>query len=84
MAYRAITNLDELKTITAGAGREVSIALGNGSIFSVKHIAYDAARDRFAVFNEIDGTTQALTSATLYTKSTIGEALDKGALMVAA
>lgn len=84
MTYRAIASLDELKALTAGAGREVSIALGDGSIFSVKHIAYDATRDRFAVFNEVDGTTQALTSATLYTKSAIGEALDKGALMVAA
>jgi hypothetical protein len=84
MAHRAITNLDELKTLTAGAGREVSIALGDGSIFSVKQISFNPRTKRFKVFHEIDGVTESLTAEELYTKSTIGEALDKSALMVAA
>ena len=84
MAYRALATLDELKALTTDTTHEVSIALGDGSIFSVKQISFNPRSKRFKVFHEIDGVTESLTAEELYTKSTIGEALDKGALMVAA
>jgi hypothetical protein len=84
MAYRALKDLDELKALTTDTTCEVSIALGTGSILSVKQISYRPLTKRFKIFHEIDGTTQSLTAEELWTKTNIGEALDKGALVVAA
>lgn len=86
---RVIASLEELIALaSAPGGVEVSILLADGSLRSTKHLSYrrPAGRyhrtGRFEVFNGIDGSWQTLWPSQLWTRSHIGEALDKRALIL--
>jgi len=66
-----ILNMDQLKAESKN-GLDCFILL-NGGLKSSKHIWYDV--------ESIDDTEVCLTEAELYTKSNIGEAIKKGALI---
>ena len=90
MAPRVIRDLDELRLLaSAPEGVDVAILLAGGAARSSKHIRFIAPHGRyrhtgrFEVFNEIDGTWQTLWPSQLWTRSHIGEALDKRALILA-
>lgn len=88
MGYRVIKDLDELIALTsADGGAEVAISIAGGAVVSSKRVQYLPPREgkttgRFWVWNEIDDTEQTLWPKQLWTLSTIGEAIDKGALFV--
>lgn len=73
---KLIRSISELKRLTSTIGREGFILL-NGNARSSKAVHYDGKK--FIVFNFIDDTTQELTEKQLYTRSNIGEAIDKKA-----
>jgi hypothetical protein len=62
--------------------RDFRMLLGGGLAYSRKSIRYNPTSDHFDVRNHIDDTRQLLTPAELWTKSLLGEALDKGALVL--
>lgn len=74
-----ILNMDQLKAESKN-GLDCFILL-NGGLKSSKHIWYDVESNQFEVINFIDDTEVCLTEAELYTKSNIGEAIKKGALI---
>lgn len=87
---RLITSLEELTVLASRPGGvEIAILLADGSLRSTKHLTYLAPAGRyyrtgrFEVLNEIDGTWQTLWPSQLWTRSQIGEALDKRALVLA-
>jgi hypothetical protein len=88
MDYRVIKNLDELTTLAAAEGGvEVAISIAGGAVVSSKRVHYLPPREgkttgRFWVWSEIDDTEQTLWPKQLWTLSTIGEAMDRGALFV--
>lgn len=88
MGYRVIKDLDELIALTsADGGAEVAISIAGGAVVSSKRVQYLPPRGgkttgRFWVWNEIDDTEQTLWPKQLWTLSTIGEAIDTGALFV--
>jgi hypothetical protein len=89
MAPRVIGSLQELTELAARpGGADVAILLAGGAVRSSKHITYlpPSGRyrhtGRFEVLNEIDGTWQTLWPSQLWTRSHIGEALDKRALIL--
>ena len=88
MGYRVIKDLEELIALAAAeGGAEVAIVIAGGAARSSKRISYLLPREgkttgRFWVWNEIDDSEQTLWPKQLWTQSTIGEALDKGALVV--
>ena len=88
MGYRVIKDLDELIALTsADGGAEVAISIAGGAVVSSKRVQYLPPREgkttgRFWVWNEIDDTEQTLWPKQLWTLSTIGEAIDTGALFV--
>ena len=55
----------------------------NGNLRSSKHISYCADKNRFLIFNLIDGSEQELTESQIFDSkhSNIGEAMKKGCLI---
>lgn len=86
----ALFTLDELKAVAAGHKPfDVGILLASGWALSRKTIQWRKRSPRGApadrvwfIKNHIDDTKQVLSDATLWTESNIGEALDKGALVL--
>jgi hypothetical protein len=89
MGARVIRDLAELQALAARPdGVDVAIVLAGGPLRSSKHVRYLAPTGRyhrtgrFELFNEIDGTWQTLWPRQLWSRSHIGEALEKGALLL--
>ena len=78
---KKITSIKQLKDLIAKQenGLECFIAL-NGGIRSSKQIWFNGKK--FEVYNFVDDTEQKLTEAELFTKSNIGEAIKKHALIM--
>jgi hypothetical protein len=74
-----VESYDHLLSLLVDGGRhDFCIILMGGGAFSRKEIMlYD--KDKLDVFNSIDGTFQTLSRKSVYSKSNIGEAIDKGA-----
>lgn len=75
---KQIKSIEELKKESA-EGADFFIMLHHG-LKSSKHIRYYDIDKKFDVINMIDGSVQRLTEKGLFTKSNIGEAIEKGAL----
>ena len=73
-----ITSVEQLKELCNGVPRDCFISLGGG-IRSSKSVEYYENSEEFYVVNYIDGTDQTLKEKELFTKSNIGEAIEKGA-----
>lgn len=89
MSPHIIRSLEELTELASRPGGvDVAILLAGGAARSSKHISYLPPTGRyrhtgrFEVLNEIDGTWQTLWPSQLWTRSHIGEALEKRALIL--
>ena len=80
---RQIKDMKELKKLAAKEGGIDCFILLNSCCKSSKHIKYyEGDKHPFFIINFIDNTEQELTEGELYTKSNIGEALKKNALIL--
>lgn len=78
--YDVITSLDDLKERAKKGPVHAAILLAGGAAFSRKTIRRRG--EGWVVRNHIDGTVQGMSDEQLWTWSNIGEAIDKGALVV--
>jgi len=77
--FRIIRNTQQLReAIEEGLSEFWLLLMGGG--YSAKIITA-ASKRRFHVVNHIDGSSQVLTEAELFTQSNIGEAMTKGAFV---
>lgn len=88
MARQVIRDLAHLIALSSRPdGLECHIELANGLARSSKRIYYlpptgNQKAGRFEIVNEIDDSEQTLSAKALWTQSNIGQALDKGALIL--
>ena len=73
-----IVSVEQLKCFARNKQENFFIRLNYG-LLSRKAIKYDSTRNKFYVWNLIDGTRQTLTERELYKKSNIGKAIEKKA-----
>ena len=80
---RQIKTIAQLKELTTKGGLECFILL-NGGLKSSKYISYNQKEKTFYVFNYIDDSEDVLTERQIFDSacSNIGEALEKGALIM--
>lgn len=82
-----VADLNDLRKRVLSGETEYAILLAGGLAYSRKTIRLGSKAGVgrvWVVVNHIDDTRQKLTDAELWTDSHIGEALDKGALVVVA
>lgn len=75
-----VKNMKHFRELLNAGRHEYFIVLAGGLVRSSKDIEL-IENGKFCVVNYIDDTTQHLTEKELYTKSNIGEALDKHSLV---
>lgn len=78
---RTIKTIASLKKLASRSGGVDCSILLNGNIASSKHIQFDD-NNTFYVFNLIDDSEQYLNETELFTKSNVGEAIKKHALVI--
>ena len=80
---RWIRTIGQLKELTTKGGLECFILL-NGGLRSSKYISYNPKENSFYVFNYIDDSEDVLTERQIVDSaySNIGEAMEKGALIM--
>jgi hypothetical protein len=74
---KLISSIEELKILSQDDTIEVFIAL-NGGLRSSKQISF--TNGEFYITNEIDDSSQVLTTEKLFTESNIGKAIEKNSL----
>lgn len=86
MKTKKINNVGQLRDALHGSDdcKDFAIVLGGGGMFSRKEIALmktPTGKERFFIFNSIDGSTQFLSDKKLIDEryTNIGEAMSKGA-----
>ena len=77
---KRIETLEELKTLASQDDIIDCFIKFDGGLRSSKQLEYDADRDEWYVFNEIDGEEQYLNTKELEDETNIIEALNKGSL----
>lgn len=80
MKFKKIKDIKELKELAKN--KLYCCILLNFGLKSSKEIVYVESSGKFYIFNNIDDSTERLTEQELWTKSNIGKALDRGALVI--
>jgi hypothetical protein len=79
---RKIKNTKELLANIRAGKHNYFIALAGGAVRSSKYIGYNEKTKKFVVDNFVDDTRQNLTEEGLFESSNIGEAINKGCLIM--
>ena len=79
-----IKTLDQLKQMASREHEtiDVAILLAGGMAKSVKTVRFYPDSDEWAIYNFIDDSEQTITTDELWTESSLGKALDQGALFL--
>lgn len=81
--HKAIRSFEELVAVCYDdEPRDFFIVLAGGAVRSSKSIQLRENGKSFYVLNENDGSRQVLNAKSLYTRSNIGEAMEKGAFFM--
>jgi hypothetical protein len=78
---KQVKSIEHLKKLCLNNSNEFFIKL-NYNARSSKYIFYNKDKELFYIINYIDDTEQSLSEEELFTESSIGEAITKGAFYV--